>query len=133
MLWRDEAKTYFGNLAALAGKALAQAGLSRQARIGRADGRVLYLQVASADSKIAARAISVAGKVPGVLRVQLAKISVDAEEPVKEAGACNLLLQAVKADGRIRFLPKGAKIDKASHPLLKPDRQGDHTLQGVRG
>jgi outer membrane protein OmpA-like peptidoglycan-associated protein len=118
LLWRNAARTYFGNLRQLAADALRNAGLGRLVRVGRADGRILHLQVASADSATARKARKTAGGVPGVLRVQLSKISLESKDAVTEAGACDLLLRAVKDGGRIRFLPKGSQIDKASHPLL---------------
>jgi outer membrane protein OmpA-like peptidoglycan-associated protein len=117
LLWRDDTKTYFGDLRALANAELKAQGLARLARVGRADGRLLFLLVASANPKTAARALKAAA-VPGVLRVQLAKVSLDGDAEVKNARACDLLLGAVKGETPIRFLPKGARIDKLSHPLL---------------
>ena len=118
LLWRADARTYFGDLRAQAGAALRKAGLERHAHVARAEGRILHVQVADSNPKTAARAIKIAGAVPGVLRVQLTKIPLDSDAEVKQAGACNLLLRAVKGSGRIRFQPRGSKIDKQSHPLL---------------
>ena len=117
LLWRDEARTYFGDLRALANGALRKQGLTLIARVSRADGRVLFLQVASADPKTVGRALKAAAVV-GVLRVQLSKVSLDGDAPMTDAGSCDLLLRATKGGARIRFLPNGARIDKASHPLL---------------
>ena len=118
LLWRASARTYFGDLRAQASDALEKAGLTRFAYVSRADGRVLHVQIAHANPKVAARAIGAAGAVPGVLRVELTKIPLDADAEIKKAGACNLVLRAVKGRARIRFQPRGSKIDKESHPLL---------------
>jgi outer membrane protein OmpA-like peptidoglycan-associated protein len=118
LLWRAGARTYFGDLRAQADAALKKAGLERHAHVARAEGRILHVQVADSNPKTAARAIETVSAVPGVLRVQLTKIPLDGDAEVKQAGACNLLLRAIKGGGRIRFLPRGSKIDKQSHPLL---------------
>ena len=69
LLWRDDARTYFGDLRALANAALKREGLSRVAKIGKADGRLLFMLVATADADTAKRAVKAASSVPGVLRV----------------------------------------------------------------
>lgn len=118
LLWRASARTYFGDLRTLASVALKKEGLERSAYVARADGRILHVQVADPNPQTAIRAIKAAKSVPGVLRVRLTKIALNSDDEIREAGACDLLLRAVKGEARIRFLPRGGQIDKLSHPLL---------------